>query len=311
LTLGSVVEQIRALGPGDHSCLIAEKAGDRIEASAMFFSDGLARGERCVYIADGATADQARALAAAVNGGADSRREGRLEFLTKTETYLRTGRFDPDEMIDFLAETLEQTVADGFSGLRVVGEMTWALGPEPGCERVLEYEDRVDAFFRGKPLAAICQYDANRFSVETLVRAVRTHAPALIVPRMPQELLPGSPLDAQRLSRTLVHVREGQAALLVLEGLLERGGHPSESAHAVREPLTLLALQVQSATREAIGSGAPPAILESLEVLAGQVDVLSRIVDDLLGPEAPADPWSGGSGGSGGSGAPTRPPDRS
>jgi hypothetical protein len=300
--LGNFVEQIRALGHGDHSCLIADTAEDRIEATATFFSDGLARGERCVYIADGATADQARALAAAVNGGADSRREGRLEFLTKTETYLRHGLFDPDEMIGFLGETLEQTVADGFSGLRVVGEMTWALGPEPGCERVLEYEDRVDAFFRGKPLAAICQYDANRFPVDTLVRAVRIHNPALIVRGISDDLLPGSPLDAQRLSRTLAHVREGQAVLFVLERLLERGGHLSEGAHAVREPLILLALQVEGATREAIGSGAPPAILDSLEVLAGQVDVLSRIVDDLLATDAPAGP---------GPGSPPGAPDRS
>lgn len=65
---------------------------------------------------------------------------GAFLFLTQREAYLRSGEFDPRLMMAFLRQTEDETLAAGFTGLRVTGEMTWALGPETGCERLIEYE---------------------------------------------------------------------------------------------------------------------------------------------------------------------------
>jgi hypothetical protein len=40
-----------------------------------------------------------------------------------------------------------ETVDRGFTGLRSSGEMTWALGDDAGCDRVIEYEALLDDVF--------------------------------------------------------------------------------------------------------------------------------------------------------------------
>ena len=145
-----------------------------------FVRHGLAAGQRCVYIADNDTVDSVGAAlrSAGVDVDAESAR-GALQILTKRETYLRDGRFDPDRMIADLAEASAAAKADGFSALRVTGEMTWVLGGAPGTERLFEYEAKLNNFFPDHDALAICQYDRSRFEPDVIVNVIRTH-PAVI-----------------------------------------------------------------------------------------------------------------------------------
>jgi hypothetical protein len=78
-------------------------------------------------------------------------------------------------MVKFWEEATEQALGDGFTGLRGTGEMTWALGPEPGCERLIEYEQRLERYLPGTKGTALCQYNRARFSAELLHDAIRSH----------------------------------------------------------------------------------------------------------------------------------------
>ena len=172
----SLATALETLGPHDHLCLIYSSLEEQLEAIVPFVRLGLSAGERCIYVADDNEADTVlRALDVA---GVDTRREverGALSVITKRGSYLRDGWFDPDAMIAFLAETTAQALADGFSALRVAGEMTWVLAGEPGSERLFEYEAKLDRFFPSHEASAICQYNRERFSPGTLVDVVRTH----------------------------------------------------------------------------------------------------------------------------------------
>ena len=174
-------EQIASLGQGDHVCMVYESSEEQLAAAVPFIRKGLARGECCVYIADDLTVEQTRA---ALDGaGIDTRRElerGALSLLTKREAYLRTGSFDPEGMIRFLEQTVDDAVARGFAGFRVTGEMTWALGCEHGCDRLIEYEARLNHFFPGSRALAICQYNRRRFSPSVIHDVLRTHPRAVI-----------------------------------------------------------------------------------------------------------------------------------
>jgi hypothetical protein len=99
---------------------------------------------------------------------------------TKRDSYLQAGRFDPDGMISTLIAMTEQAVADSCLGLRVTGEMTWALGPEIGCERLIEYETKLNRFFPGSRAHALCQYNRARFAPEVIRDVLRTHPIAVI-----------------------------------------------------------------------------------------------------------------------------------
>ncbi|HWG91167.1 MAG TPA: MEDS domain-containing protein [Candidatus Thermoplasmatota archaeon] len=171
-----LLETLEAVQPGDHLCLVYETQQEQFAAAIPFLRHGLERGEFCVYIADdnnaAAVLDGLRAGGVDVEGTVAS---GALSVVTKREAYLKDGFFDPDAMISFLAARTEAAVAAGFTGLRVTGEMTWALGPELGVDRLMEYEAKLNEFFVGSNASAICQYSATRFGPEVILEALHTH----------------------------------------------------------------------------------------------------------------------------------------
>ncbi|MFA5810124.1 MAG: MEDS domain-containing protein [Thermoleophilia bacterium] len=167
---------IGKLGVHDHLCLIYESREEQLAAVIPFMRIGLERGERCVYIADDNTVatvvEAMRAEGIDVDGAINS---GALSVTTKHEAYLKEDRFDPDWMIDFLKEAITAAKADGYGALRVTGEMTWMLGGDPGSERLIEYEAKLNYFIPEHDCLAICQYNRNRFDPEIIINVIRTH----------------------------------------------------------------------------------------------------------------------------------------
>lgn len=164
------------IGLHDHLCLIYETQEEQFAAAIPFMQIGLERGEKCLYIADDNTADAVleamRAQGIDVDAAVTS---GALAVVSKREAYLRRGYFDPDWMIRFLSEATAAAKAEGFAAFRATGEMTWMLGGNPGSERLMEYEAKLNYFFPTHDVTAICQYNRNRFSSEVILDVIRTH----------------------------------------------------------------------------------------------------------------------------------------
>jgi hypothetical protein len=91
-----LADQIRALGHGDHVCLIYNTLAEQVAALAPYIRAGVERGERCVYVCDDNTADQ---ITEALGGaGVDVEREmgrGALRLLTRRDGHLAGGEFAP------------------------------------------------------------------------------------------------------------------------------------------------------------------------------------------------------------------------
>jgi len=56
-----LIQQIGRLHHGDHCCLLYESPAEQLAATIPFFKEGLARGERCLYIADDRTVEEVSA----------------------------------------------------------------------------------------------------------------------------------------------------------------------------------------------------------------------------------------------------------
>ena len=175
------MHDLRKLEPGNHLCCIYETDDEHRALLTPYIRGGLEHHQKVVYIVDNHRAETV--LEYLRNDGIDPQPAldaGQLAIVTRRETYLRDGTFDPDRMIVFLRETMEQALRDGYSALRVTGEMTWALGSAPGSERLFEYEAKLNDFLPGSRGLAICQYDRRRFSSPALLDVLRTHPLAIV-----------------------------------------------------------------------------------------------------------------------------------
>jgi len=171
-----LIDILKKIDVHDHLCLIYDSPADQLAAAIPFIRLGLERNEQCIYIVDDNTAQVV--LNAMREHGINSNstlKSSALIIAHKQETYLKEGFFDPDLMIDYLAKVTEAAKASGFSALRVTGEMTWALGSDPGVEKLMEYEAKLNHFFSDNDALAICQYNRNRFSSEVIMNVIRTH----------------------------------------------------------------------------------------------------------------------------------------
>jgi PAS domain S-box-containing protein len=246
LTRSLTLENLR---PGAHLCCLYGTEEEHQAVLAPYLRRGLEQGEKTLYIVDAHTAETI--LGYLSNEGLlveQFLKSGQFAILTRTEAYMRQGFFDPEAMITLLKAETKKALAQGYTALRVTGEMTWALRGLPGSERLIEYEIKLNEFFPGSRCLAICQYDRRRFEPEVLLDVLRTHPLAVIGAQIynnfyyipPAEMLRRDELPAVELGRWLQNLAEHKR----LDEMLRREKNFAESLIETA-PAIILALDVQ------------------------------------------------------------------
>jgi hypothetical protein len=158
----------------DHLCLLYTSREEQLAAVIPFIQAGFRRGERCVYIVDEDPAAMIDALRDAGIPVDDVIRAGALMVLTKWDTYLKRGDFDPDWMLQFLQDQVAAARGSGFAALRVTGEVTW-IDTKQDVTRFLEYEARLNQVIPRIGLLVLCQYHRKRVGPEMIAGILATH----------------------------------------------------------------------------------------------------------------------------------------
>lgn len=171
-----MLSSIERMQPGDHYCGVYRTDDDWRAIIVDFIKGGIARNEKIVYLVNLTSAEQLRAILRDAGIGVDALIDkGQLMIVTAKEAYLKDGQFEPDKMIALLGEETDKAIAEGYTALRATGEMTWALAGEPGSERLVEYESRINELFATHKLYGLCQYDRRRFDSEMLLDILHVH----------------------------------------------------------------------------------------------------------------------------------------
>ncbi|HEY2729385.1 MAG TPA: MEDS domain-containing protein [Polyangia bacterium] len=172
--------KLGALRASGHLCFPYESEDEKRTTLVAFVRDGLARRERCVYI--GTLADQSellRSLEAAGVRVARALERGALVLKTQAETYLRSGRFDPDDAVRVLEELVETALADGYAGLRGTGEASAPVSDEL-WPLVLRYESLVNERLGRSPFLGMCRLPAWHDRPGRAQDLLRMHPHALL-----------------------------------------------------------------------------------------------------------------------------------
>jgi len=160
---------------GDHAALFYRTKVEQLNIVIPFMAIGLERNERCLYIAEDHT--PAEICLKLEEFGVDvqkAQEKGDLSVVTKHETYLRHGAFQPDKMIVDLCNEIQAAVDLGFNGLRASGELSWALDLPSALAQMVRYEEELEEHFYSK-FAALCQYDESRYPAYIIERMKALH----------------------------------------------------------------------------------------------------------------------------------------
>lgn len=157
-----------------HYALIYETDDELFRTAVPFVCEGLEQGERCMYVVDD-RADRERFVEKLLERDVDvenALESGALTFHTIEEAYLGESTFDPDEMVSFYADILEETLQE-YDGFRVVGGTNWI--DDVSIEKFMEYEGRVNTIFEGEDAMALCHYDRRELPPDVIGDAILTH----------------------------------------------------------------------------------------------------------------------------------------
>jgi hypothetical protein len=163
---------------GDHVCGFYYGEEERDALLLPFLRAGLDHGDKCVAVVDSTTP---REVVEQIGGSDADIASGQLEFYDSDETYLRTGTFDPDQMIAFW-EGRAQAICDegSFSFVRLLGEMSWLERVPPERDSVVRYETWADEFVTRYPQMVLCLYDLRKLGSGVLMDLLRTHPKLLL-----------------------------------------------------------------------------------------------------------------------------------
>ena len=161
---------------GDHICGFYIPRANNWSPAIEFIKAGLARCERCVYICCEHDVPQLRAALrkAGVHVDTEEQRTA-LILVSKDQGHLAGGTFDPGRMIDLLRHGVEDALAAGFEGLCAAGDMNWLLDGAPGSEQLVEYEARLNDFFRSHRALGLCLYNRRTLPPDVLDHGLATH----------------------------------------------------------------------------------------------------------------------------------------
>ncbi|WNG47262.1 hypothetical protein F0U60_26415 [Archangium minus] len=302
----SSLNGLRQLQRGQHACLIYEEQDDPLALVAPYAARAFEAGERCVYVVGEQEPERIERSLEAVGVDVVRQREcGALVLVSRWEVSFPNGEFDPTAMLGYVRQTITQTLAEGFTGLRLVAEMTWALQMGVGANKLIHYEALGNHLYPDEPLVAICMYNRARFPAAVCHDALRVHpwvamgetaydnlyfeppdavigpaAAELRLEWMMEQLKRVRAAEAQRFE--LVSARaaqvEAEAAARAKDALL------SMLAHELRTPLTTMLAQAQSSLRKLDKSREVDldAIRRSLEIVARQANRQAKLIEQVL-----------------------------
>lgn len=163
------------LGLGDHVAFFFKTNEERLAFVIPYMIKGLENLERCVYIAHENSVEDILAEFAYAGIDVDTARaSGALSVLTKDETYVRNGIFEPQKMIAGFDREISSALRQGFSGLRVTGEMSWALNLPDAVIRLCEYEQELCQRWPTQ-LGGLCQYNESLFPSDLIETMAGCH----------------------------------------------------------------------------------------------------------------------------------------
>lgn len=174
------IAEIRAsfdeLSADSHVASFYDSRESQLRVATAFVANALGDDRQCLYLTHDNTPSEVRSRFQDAGIDVDARTDaGDLQVRRASDVYLDGGRFDPDRIVDTLADAAAGSVDGGYAGFSAVGENSWCFRTEADFDEIVEFEARFDARSHDLPATTLCQYGLDDFDEEAIAKAIRTH----------------------------------------------------------------------------------------------------------------------------------------
>jgi len=162
---------------GSHVCQFYTHKEDLVEMLVPYFKQGLEKNDACVWLVGDLTVEEAgNALAAAVPRLDRYMAVGQMQIRHYSDLYTNPdGTVKPaDTLRDQFAEMGSTVRAQGFSGLRASGSVSW-IDNDDAMSRFMEYETKVHCAIQDSRMMAVCTYPARAAALHASRELIRNH----------------------------------------------------------------------------------------------------------------------------------------
>ncbi|TAN58861.1 helix-turn-helix domain-containing protein, partial [bacterium] len=164
------------LCPGMHVGGIYKDKSDKHCAIVSHMLDSLKRNQKCVCVVTEDTRKNiVEELARRKISAEKCAQWGQFILLSYADAYLKDGKFHSERMAGMIKNMHQDSLQEGFKGLRVVGDLSSGLVDFIGHKNFIAYEARVNYFFPDTKALGMCLYDESEFSESFLLDVIYTH----------------------------------------------------------------------------------------------------------------------------------------
>ena len=180
------------LGLHGHACWAYGDEADFRAATLEFLEDGVELGQRLMYVAAGSV-QQLRDDLRGLRGLEPMLASGGLRIMPLENAYAVGSPVDPAAQLTMYSAATSAALVDGYTGLRVVAEVTPLVHDPELWATHTHWESVADRYMAKNPMAALCCYDRRALPDEILADLACVHRSS----NRPAELAPFH-LDAGR-----------------------------------------------------------------------------------------------------------------
>jgi len=170
----SGIQHLGLIRWGTHIAYLCRDDDEMAEVLVPYIEKGLEENELCACIISEMLSEKTRELL--TNEIPDLQKymaKGQLQFLSHHNWHSSNGSFDVQEALDGTVRKYEEALANGYSGLRVTGDVFWL--DESNWDSFMNYEDLLDEIAKDSKSLVICIYKETECTIDKIVDIVNRH----------------------------------------------------------------------------------------------------------------------------------------